>query len=65
MEVFGGVGATQPGAPVDQWSGTQFNQQWSVPGARKLLHAEASHRSHEEINTNVVEKAGTPAYLPN
>jgi hypothetical protein len=29
MEVLGGVGATQPGAAVDQWSGTQFNQQWS------------------------------------
>jgi hypothetical protein len=29
MEVNGGVGATQPGAAVDQWSGTQFNQQWS------------------------------------
>jgi hypothetical protein len=29
MEVLGGVGATQPGTAVDQWSGTQFNQQWS------------------------------------
>jgi len=29
MEVFGGLGATTNGAPVDQWSGTQFNQQWS------------------------------------
>ena len=29
MEVFGGVTATNAGAAVDQWSGTQFNQQWS------------------------------------
>src|SRR5882724_3598267 len=29
MEVFGGITATNAGAAVDQWSGTQFNQQWS------------------------------------
>jgi len=29
MEVFGGITATNAGAAVDQWSGTQYNQQWS------------------------------------
>jgi len=30
MEVVGGVGATSPGAPVDQWTyGLEFNKQWS------------------------------------
>jgi len=29
MEVLGGVGALTNGAPVDQWSGFQNNQQWT------------------------------------